>query len=378
VKLTWKMADEAGMILVCRDAGRKLADDRIVDLIVNDCGSTLPRQVIRKMIRFHDQDKEAFVRETERVKALFEVEVRRRSRLTKGEKAGRSGDPGERAKPLKPRAARPGEFRNVIAKCGLRRDTAKLLAAVRFGHFLVAGAKIGLHDAALASRFRGRPAMRPAEPWPTWKRKPMNFLGQIRLSDIPRPAAEVALPHDGLLSFFAVEPLWNYNSGTAGTILVQDSLAGLELRSAPGRVRTHLPRRMKIVTNVLCLPPWESERRRRLHLFADRQRGTASDRYMDLCAELSTVQQLDTPSLIGQPRRPQHLLFGYPDQVQGDIEHDAHEFDRASRHWRLLLQIDSDERICTEWGDVGRIYFMVPEKAFLKGDCRYTCTVLQD
>jgi uncharacterized protein YwqG len=77
-----------------------------------------------------------------------------------------------------------------------------------------------------------------------------------------------------------------------------------------------------------------------------------------------------------------HRLLGHPDPVQGNMQLECqlvtnglycgdgtgHEDPRASaleagaRDWRLLLQIDTDDTLGSEWGDTGRVYFWIREQ----------------
>jgi hypothetical protein len=69
-----------------------------------------------------------------------------------------------------------------------------------------------------------------------------------------------------------------------------------------------------------------------------------------------------------------HRMLGHPDAIQGDmptrIEYalrDADpdcpdpQIDRAAESWRLLAQIDSDDRAGMTWGDLGRLFFWIRE-----------------
>jgi len=78
-----------------------------------------------------------------------------------------------------------------------------------------------------------------------------------------------------------------------------------------------------------------------------------------------------------------HRLLGYSEPIQGEMELEcelvtnglycgdsrgynesrAKELEKTCHHWRLLLQIDSDdENSDMMWGDAGRLYFWIKEE----------------
>src|SRR5206468_6059718 len=80
----------------------------------------------------------------------------------------------------------------------------------------------------------------------------------------------------------------------------------------------------------------------------------------------------------------QHRIGGYPSEIQGtrmslECEYLARGLKaetvepppailRASRTWRLLLQIDSDPGLGMSWGDAGRLYVFVRQAHAERGD----------
>jgi uncharacterized protein YwqG len=79
---------------------------------------------------------------------------------------------------------------------------------------------------------------------------------------------------------------------------------------------------------------------------------------------------------------PHHALVGHPEFIQYDYRESIEvviqnldyriidkDIDQAkkvfddSRRWKLLLQLDSDEKLGFEWGDGGRLYFSIDEQA---------------
>ncbi|HOX07528.1 MAG TPA: YwqG family protein [Planctomycetota bacterium] len=347
MKFTKNLQDEAGLIKVMKDSG-KLSNEQIADAVKHGAGSDQPRALIRQMIDFYDRDTNAFLKQLS---------------LISGEAAEvKSGDAKEPTEDAPGRLGRDG-FKKLIADFEIEGCEGKLLKAVRMGHLLTVGSELKPREQIAGSRFRGQPALAPEDKWPKWKRQPMQFLLQIDLSDLPQGGGGGVFPGAGLLSFFCV-PEWDYSSPDAGKILYHPSTDQLELRATPDGVEEFSPRRMKIVPNILCLPPWESDRFDALKL-----KGEASERYSDFVEELSSHQK---------PEGPAHLLLGYPDQVQGDLEYDANQSAHTrGKSWRLALQLDSDESLGTMWGDEGRIYFMIPEKTKEGDDYSDSCLVMQ-
>lgn len=113
--------------------------------------------------------------------------------------------------------------------------------------------------------------------------------------------------------------------------------------------------------------------------------------------DLSDGSDLD--ELADLPNEPfadelQHRVGGYPAEIQeeqmalscerlrrGQNPYDGQEpapaVQRASKAWRLLLQIDSDPGLKMNWGDSGRLYVFIREQDARKGDFSKTVTISQ-
>lgn len=119
---------------------------------------------------------------------------------------------------------------------------------------------------------------------------------------------------------------------------------------------------------------------------------------VDLADADLAEQELD--ELADTPDKPfgnelQHRIGGYPSEIQNErmaiscelmrrglpAEHEGTEvtpaIERASKQWRLLMQIDSDPALKMNWGDGGRLYVFIREKDALKGDFSQTVTISQ-
>jgi len=96
-----------------------------------------------------------------------------------------------------------------------------------------------------------------------------------------------------------------------------------------------------------------------------------------------TREEFDAYLKIKDPfKRPVHCIGGHADEIQGDIRLEAQlvsngiycgdgkgyargrekGLDAGASDWRLLLQVDSEERIGMYWGDCGRIYFLIRQE----------------
>ena len=94
---------------------------------------------------------------------------------------------------------------------------------------------------------------------------------------------------------------------------------------------------------------------------------------------------------------PKHQLLGHTEPLQDDMQlevqlvsHGIHcgnpsgyshsqraALEPGARSWKLLLQLDSDERIAMEWGDSGRLFFWTHEADLAKADFSKVWMILQ-
>ena len=148
--------------------------------------------------------------------------------------------------------------------------------------------------------------------------EPQAFIGQIRLDSLGDTAA-FGLPPDGTLSFFfdAQQRLWSPIPSHSGAWQVAWFPAGtpLELRSPPSDLDPEARFRSRSLTAApeWTLPPWDSPEIDRVGLpeAFGQGRDIASDGLEDLQKRLAAAPD------------PRHRMFGYPDQIQGDIRWEA-------------------------------------------------------
>jgi uncharacterized protein YwqG len=219
------------------------------------------------------------------------------------------------------------------------------------------------------SRVGGLPDLPHGVPWPRRGELPLSFVAQVDLPDVARVWPGMPLPASGLLSFFydSVQQPWGYDPAHRGgwSVYHFDHPA-----LSPARPPDDLPAEAQFrplptrPVGELTLPASDSRVVKDLAL-TDRE-GTA---YVALLGDVEEAQKDDNPAA--------HRLLGHPDSIQGDMESecqlvanglyagdpDARNSERGRYvlaqpvAWRLLLQIDSDERTGMAWGIDGRIYY---------------------
>ncbi|MBU1244636.1 DUF1963 domain-containing protein [Myxococcota bacterium] len=222
------------------------------------------------------------------------------------------------------------------------------------------------------SRIGGRPDLPKGTPWPIHAGRPLSFLAQFRLADVPRPGSLIDLPSDGHLYFFYdVEGMpWGFDPKDRGSWVVLYAPSGADLAPAapdPGAKPPHefkaaavefaveatLPDPMSDVVERLALDPVDDE---------------------DYAAFLRSKEDTDATL--------ESRILGHPQLIQNGMQlecqlasngiyvggpegyHDPHvaELKRAAADWRLLLQLDSHEDQGMMWGDSGRLYFWIREQ----------------
>jgi uncharacterized protein YwqG len=212
--------------------------------------------------------------------------------------------------------------------------------------------------------------------------RPLSFMAQVNLAGMSGLTNGV-LPATGLLSFFyeAVDQPWGFDPADSGGWAVKywpadAALARCEYPSGldqSGRFRT-----MRLAgRREWTFAPWEFSEVARLGLDRD--------------------EQFRLADLHGSGDQTTHRLLGHPDPIQGDMQlecqlasHGLNGGDSTSygdrrrrlvesgaASWRLLLQLDSQDEIDMMWGDVGRLYYWVPEHALQRHDWDDVWLILQ-
>lgn len=225
------------------------------------------------------------------------------------------------------------------------------------------------------SKLGGLPDLPAGLDWPGGTDGPRAFLGQIDLEAAGAGAGLDWLPADGRLHLFVDEE--RYGFADLVRVLHSREVPVGERTPPAGLRRKFLERRVAFI-RLTSLPSLDW-----LGVAAD---GLAvSDEELDRLSDLPDAPFGDDI---------QHRIGGYPSEIQasrmqvecerlrrGLDESDGAEVPeavhRASRQWRLLIQVDSDPALGMNWGDGGRLYVFIRKADAERADFSRTVTLFQ-
>lgn len=232
----------------------------------------------------------------------------------------------------------------------------------------------GCKDAVGESRLGASPDVPNDFVLPTAKGKPLDFLLQLNLEELPRHGLSERLPATGVLSFFydLNEQPWGFDPKELDGFRVfhfpdHSRLQRVEIESkfalSPGALR---------FWRAWSLPSYGSRAGDRLfeELGSGPEAEEEFDQLHDLSRALFRAEALE-------PDGPSHRIGGHSDNVQGDMQVEAQlvmnglycgdetgyndprsaELELTCEEWQLLLQLDSDDDAGFMWGDCGMLYF---------------------
>jgi uncharacterized protein YwqG len=237
------------------------------------------------------------------------------------------------------------------------------------------------------SKMGGLPNLPGGLAWPQWKGKPLAFLCQLDLSELPAEPGLPEFPRTGCLYFFydPEQSTWGFDPKDKGSwqvLYVPDNVRDCPPRDAPEHLDSSSIFREKPIAFSLLqtYPNWEDDRVRALGLSAKQ-----FDEYVTLCTSVFMSQ-------------PFHYLFGHPFPIQGndmDLEcqlvsaglycgdrsgyesKQAEELGPRRADWTLLLQLDSDDETRMMWGDGGMLYFWIRKDDLQAGRFENCWMILQ-
>lgn len=270
---------------------------------------------------------------------------------------------------------------SLIQKSGLTRIADNITALLRYT-ITIKTRPVGETELPLGvSKIGGVPDLPPDIDWPEWDDQPLPLIAQICLADVVPYDRSGELPQTGMLYFFFNEDaLDTYPPAhDSWRILHYDGdIASLQRRQTASEEQLVYPSCAVEFSLALTLPPFASLYLERLGLSYNAYRLEATpeqkreaDAYVELTKQIEAFYKSWSPY---------HQLLGHPYQIQGDLllecQRDTHsQGDPAT--WRLLLQIDSDDSVHMMWGDVGVLYFYIPQHALTTHDFSQVHLIMQ-
>jgi hypothetical protein len=216
---------------------------------------------------------------------------------------------------------------------------------------------VGVEPAGMV-HLGGTPRLPPGGDWPVWKDRPLDYLGSIDFADLPRIPG---LPATGMYAFYYASDLprpWGDDPGQRGAWRLLSG--GLREVVPPPGVMSYPPCVLRASPFPSLPHPREPLLQRLEHSYP---------------GVLAVYEQLHVVwrHHVWPGDAPVHQIGGWPVLVQRPVGPDCHnastgrtgdvrslrpdEAAAISDRWRLLLQLDSDQRLDWHWGDPGRIYF---------------------
>jgi hypothetical protein len=218
------------------------------------------------------------------------------------------------------------------------------------------------------SKLGGAPELPDGVEWPPGDVGPRSFLGQIDLGIFGPHSGRDWLPETGwLYAFYDPE---RHGFADVVRILYSTEEPGPQRVAPPGLKTLHPERRVAFMT-FTSAPSLEW-----LNIFEP----------LDLDPEDLEKQ---TSAFADAPPSDdvQHRIGGYPNEIQSECmpvscerlargldplgpgeEEGSEAILRASKQWRLLMQIDSDPDLKMNFGDGGRLYVFVRERDARRSD----------
>jgi hypothetical protein len=229
---------------------------------------------------------------------------------------------------------------------------------------------------ACVSRFGGKPDLPGEIPWPGWNGKPLSFVAQINLSELPKIPERNLLPGKGLLYFFYDAQRettgWRREEKDSFAVLYADPDPGVGIqREFPEQLTAdavHVPARITYEI-VESEPGWE-------HPYIETILGSGKE-------------TLDYGMVVGVGHNLHegHRILGYPTPVQlplgmeceavrlGYFEDESiprgalrKMTGKGAGDWELLLQVASEHELNMYWPpDCGILYYMIRRDDLLAG-----------
>lgn len=226
----------------------------------------------------------------------------------------------------------------------------------------------------------GDPLLPPDVAWPHWEgHGPLSFIAAVDCGELPAKQLDIPVPESGMLLFFyyngvgddAVQYL-DPDSVKGGTrvIYVPEGTQGVSQRPAPEGLEA-FPRIM--LTGELIATAPDNENAALVAAYGDADTDPlADDDYTEFPYTDDGEGFYDALTTFNRDHSPHHRLGGYALPKAGSVTKEAAHVlapgdDDAAKDARrallgelvMLMQVDSDGRAAMEWGDTGRLYWLI-------------------
>ena len=258
------------------------------------------------------------------------------------------------------------EIRVRFIQAGLERLVKDLDALMKPAIRLVASPVADRSFKLGRSRLGGVPDLPVELQWPMWQGVPQAFIGQLNLEELHAYDVEYALPAGGMLWFFFAAQQRTYGASPddlgSWSVIFRREITQLARRSVPPDLPTKarfkgcqldfVPEVTLPAVPLVEIPDldWSDEEQ---------------ERYDDLFTALNNESG---------KQHYQHRVLGHALTLQDDMRQQCQLMSRGVRdihdpriallakgasNWRLLLQIDSDERTGMRWESAGLLYYWI-------------------
>jgi len=209
-----------------------------------------------------------------------------------------------------------------------------------------------------STKFGGSPDLPEGIEWPEPNGVLLPFVAQINLFEIAPYDKDHLFPDAGIIFFFFDQKAFfeSRTSDQATTWYVyytESSLANLQRLPISESISRRERYRTSGVTcsTEITLPDYSK------YAPTSIKRLGLSNPLTDIEEQAYYQVQAQFAKRAGATYHiPIHRLLGHPDNVQWDM---YDELGGVPTDWQLLLQVDSDRIIDTNWGDTGRIYYWI-------------------
>jgi uncharacterized protein YwqG len=267
------------------------------------------------------------------------------------------------------------EIKEAILNSSLaHRD--ELCKLVRQSYWLRRDPKDPTSQDPFVSHFGGKPDLPIEVPWPLWNGKPLSFVAQINLTELPEIPDRILLPRKGMLYYFydaEREAIgWRRDEKDSFAVLYADPDTSQAIkRELPEQLTAdeiHVPARVTYEI-VESEPGWEHP-------------------YIGAILE-SFKETLDYGRVVGVGNNLHegHRILGYPMPVQVPVGMDCEAVrlgyykkdskpigsyrditGKGAGDWELLLQVKSDDELNMYWPpDCGVLYYMIRHDDLVEG-----------